>query len=295
MVHSAATQRPAILDWSQRLYQLPLGVVGISVATAIFEQMSAEAALGQIAKLRNTALEGLRLILFVGLPISVGMFMLTWPLTAIIFQRGRFSAADTNLVAYTSLFYTLGIWAYMAQHIYARGFYALQKPQVPARIAAWMVGLNLTLNLILVRYMAEAGLALSTAVSAYVQIVLMSIAWRKATGTFAIKGLLVSVLRTGVATAGMAGAILVTRRLANLVLFGRGANDLPDLLSRLAAHHQFGNMVHLFASMIAGGAVFWGLAHLLGCPETRSLLEGITHRQTRSAATEPLETVAAEK
>ena len=273
---------PSVLAKAMMLYQLPLGVIGISVATAIFEQMSAEAALNKIADLRNTALEGLKLMLFVGLPISVGMCMLTWPLTAIIFQHGKFTALNTDQVAYTSLFFTLGIWAYMSQHVYARGFYALQKPHIPARISMGMVVLNLTLNLILVRYMQEAGLALSTAISAYIQIVLLSVAWRKLTGSFAIKGLLVSLARTGIATAAMAVAILATRWSVNRTWFG-GAMDWPDLASRLVADHQFGNVLHLVASMAVGGVVFWGIAHMLGCPETRSLLEGLGRRRARKS------------
>lgn len=278
---------PAVLRYAMLLYQLPLGIVGISVATAIFEQMSAEAALGKIADLRNTALEGLTLMLFVGMPISVGMCMLTWPLTALLYQRGEFTASDTDLVAYTSLFFTLGIWAYMSQHIYARGFYALQKPHIPARISLYMVGLNLTLNLILVWFMQEAGLALSTAISAFVQIILLSKAWRDLTGSFAIKGLLVSLVRTGAATAGMVVAILATRAAINHYWFS-GASTWPDLASRLAAHHHLGNAVHIVASMLVGGIVFWGLAHVLGCPETRLLLEGLGRRRAKKrAASQP--------
>lgn len=271
---------PSVLKYAMLLYQLPLGVIGISVATAIFEQMSAEAALGKISELRNTALEGLKLMLFVGLPISVGMCMLTWPLTAMLFERGKFTAGTTDLVAYTSLFFTLGIWAYMSQHVYARGFYALQKPAIPARIALYVVGLNLALNLTLVWKMEEAGLALSTAISAYVQIVLLSKAWRDLTGSFAIKGLLVSLVRTGIATAGMAAAILATRWTINHVWFA-GTTDWPELASRLTTHHHLGNAVHLLASMAIGGIVFWVLAHLLGCPETRSLLEGLGRRRAK--------------
>ncbi len=272
---------PYVLDLAQRLYQLPLGVIGISVATAIFEQMSAEAAHNKIADLRNTALEGLKLMLFVGLPISVGMCLLTWPLTALLFQRSKFTAIDTDMVAYTSLFYTLGIWAYMSQHVYARGFYALQKPQIPARISMYMVALNLTLNLVLVRFMKEAGLALATAISAYIQIVLLSKAWRNLTGSFAIKGLLVSAARTGTAAAGMAAAILATRWTINHAWFG-GDADWPALAARLAAHHHLGNMVHLGASMLVGGIVFWALAHMLGCPETGTLLAGLGRRRQRA-------------
>ena len=273
---------PVILEYAQRLYQLPLGVIGISVATAIFEQMSAEAAHKQIDSLRNTALEGLKLMLFVGLPISVGMAMVAWPLSSVLFQHGKFTAASANLVAYTSVFYMLGMWAYMSQHVYARGFYALQRPHVPARIATWMVGLNLALNLVLVRFMREAGLALSTAISAYAQIVLLSIAWRRTTGSFAIKGLLVSLLRTSLATGGMAGAIVVIRWLLDIGLASVAQVQPAGVLGRMLAHHQFSNIAHLLASTLVGGVVFWILAHLLGCPETRSLLEGLGRRRARA-------------
>lgn len=278
------TNGPLILDLAQRLYQLPLGIIGISVATAIFEQMSAEAAHKQIDKLRNTALEGLRLMLFVGLPISAGMYMLTWPLTALLFERGRFTAFDTDLVACTSLFFTLGIWAYMSQHVYARGFYAMQRPQIPARIAVYMVGLNLTLNLVLVHFLHEAGLALSTAVSAYVQLLLLSKAWRDLTGSFAIKGLLVSLAKTGAATAGMVAAIVAARWGLDYGLVHVAAGGATTLLGRIVSHHQFGNAAHVLVSMGVGAVTFWTLAHVLGCPEARSLLEGLGRRRARAKA-----------
>ncbi len=274
---------PYVLDLAQRLYQLPLGVIGISVATAIFEQMSAEAAHNKIADLRNTALEGLKLMLFVGLPISVGMCLLTWPLTSLLFQRSRFTPADTDMVAYTSLFFTLGIWSYMSQHVYARGFYVLQKPQIPARISMYVVGLNLTLNLTLVWFMKEAGLALSTAISAYVQLVLLSKAWRDLTGSFAIKGLLVLAGQDGGGVGGD-GWRDPGDTLDDQPRVVRGRGRLACAGGAADAHHHLGNAVHLMASVVAGGVVFWTIAHVLGCPETRTLLEGLGRRRAREQA-----------
>ncbi len=254
---------PLILELSQRLYQLPLGVFGISVATAIFEQMSAEAAHGRMADLRRTAGQGLRLMLFVGLPVSIGMIMLARPITEILFLRGKFTPEAAVLVSNTATLYMLGISAYMAQHVFARGFYALQRPQIPSRIAVYMVALNLTLNLLLVRFLHEAGLALSTAVTAYVQIAFLNRAWRQTTGGAALEGLARSLTRTGAATVAMWAAIVAAR-----YLLGPAA----------------GNMPHLLVSTAVGATVFFAAAWALGSEEMRLLMQGLRRRAKASSA-----------
>jgi peptidoglycan biosynthesis protein MviN/MurJ (putative lipid II flippase) len=103
-----------------------------------------------------------------------------------------------------------------------------------------------------------------------VQIVLLGKAWRDQTGSFAIKGLLVSLVRTGAASAGMAAAIVGIRwGISHYWSFGG---------------FQVSNAVHLFGSMAVGGIVFWAMAHVLGCPETRLLLEGLGRRRAKKRA-----------
>jgi putative peptidoglycan lipid II flippase len=168
----------AALNWSQRLYQFPLGVFGIAVATAIFPALSRCAA-SDHAGFAQTLRNGLRLTVFIGLPASVGLIMVRLPLTRLIFQYGKFDLEDANRVATILVGYAVAIWAYSATHVLTRGFYAIKDPKTPLKITMANVLLNVTLNCVLIWYMGAAGLAWSTAICAIWQTFLLVRAMRR--------------------------------------------------------------------------------------------------------------------
>lgn len=158
----------ASLSFAQRLYEFPLGVFGISVATAIFPQLSREA--GDLDAFRATLSRALRLVVFIGLPASLGLMLLRTPLTAAIFQGDSFDAQDTARVATILLAFAPAIWAYSANHVLARAFYARGEAMTPVWVALAMVVLNFLLNITLIwTPLNTAGLALSTAFCAIIQ------------------------------------------------------------------------------------------------------------------------------
>jgi len=161
---------PAVLGYAQFLYQFPLGVFGIGLATAIFPVLSAKAAEGDRAGLAAAFERGIRLSLFIALPASIGLAFVAEPLVAVLYQRGAFTAEDTRRVAGALVCYCVGMPAYFAQHVVVRAYYALRDSRWPARIALYMVGLNLLLNLALVGPLQERGLALATSFCAFVQV-----------------------------------------------------------------------------------------------------------------------------
>ncbi len=161
------------LYFAQRLYQFPLGVLGISLATAIFPVMSADAARNDLDALRKTISRGIKASFFVALPATAGLWIIALPLTRVLFEHGRFQSEDTPNVAFTLACYAFGLTGYFIQQISIRAFYAMQESKWPARTAAIAVGVNLTLNFILIWFMGTAGLALSTAVCSYLQIVIL--------------------------------------------------------------------------------------------------------------------------
>ncbi len=165
---------PAVLGFAQYLYQLPLGVFGISIATAAFPQMCESAARDDHEGLADTILHSLKLGLFVSAPAAIGLVVIASPLVETLFQQGAFGASDTQRVAGVLVYYALGLPAYFAQHILVRAFYAKHNTRTPARLAMFIVGLNLALNLLLVVAMAEQGLALSTAICAYIQVAILA-------------------------------------------------------------------------------------------------------------------------
>lgn len=200
---------PAVLGYAHYLYQLPLGVFGISLATAIFPILSERAAAGDRPGLADVIGRGVRLALFIAVPASVGLILVARPLVAALLERGQFEAAHTQRVAGTLVFYALGLAAYFTQHVIVRAFYAQHDSRTPARVALWMVGINLLLNLVLVQFLEERGLALATAVCAAIQVFWLWNILRQSVAEIDRSALWRSSLRTCVATAAMASMLLM--------------------------------------------------------------------------------------
>ena len=196
------------LFYAQRLYQFPLGVFGISLATAIFPVMSADAARRDFASLCKTISRGLRCAVFVSLPATVGLLLISESVVAAIFQRGRFTSLDTVGTTFTLAFYVLGLSGYFAQQLLTRAFYALQEPGVPARSAVIAVVVNLGLNLTLVWFLGTGGLAASTAACSYIQVIILAFVLRRRLGPGILTGLRLAVFQTIAVTVCMELALL---------------------------------------------------------------------------------------
>ncbi|MFI4862267.1 MAG: murein biosynthesis integral membrane protein MurJ [Phycisphaerales bacterium JB063] len=210
----------AALQWSQRLYQFPLGVFGIAIATAIFPALSAAAAktneLANHPDARPQAAgeafaailrQGLRLTVFIGLPASVGLLLVRVPLSRVVYERGAFATGDSLRVATILAGYATSVWAYSMMHTITRGFYALKDAKTPLKISVGMVALNLTLNLTLIWPLGAAGLAWSTAVSAIAQAALLLLFIRRRVAHPIDASVLKSWGRTALASAAMAAAL----------------------------------------------------------------------------------------
>jgi putative peptidoglycan lipid II flippase len=172
----------AILTFTQRLYQFPLGVFGIAVATAAFPLLSRHA--GQPSLFLDTLRRGLRLSLFIGLPASIGLILVRHDLTAVLFSGGRggFGPDDLARSAAVLLGYAPAVWAYSLNHVYTRAFYAGGDTATPVKIAAAALGINLLLNVVLIWHFREAGLAWATSIAALTQCGLLAFILRRRLG-----------------------------------------------------------------------------------------------------------------
>jgi putative peptidoglycan lipid II flippase len=196
------------LFYAQRLYQFPLGVFGISLATAIFPVMSADAARGDFAALCRTVSRGFRSAVFVALPATVGLLIISRPLVSVILERGAFAADDTARTAGTLAFYVLGLTGYFAQQMLTRAFYSLQESAVPARSAVAAVCINIVLNLTLIWWLGTGGLALATAICSYVQVAILTLVIRRRFGPEILAGLGKAIWDTMLATFCMATVVM---------------------------------------------------------------------------------------
>jgi putative peptidoglycan lipid II flippase len=172
----------AALQWSQRLYQFPLGVFGIAIATAIFPALAHAVTEGSEdagERFRTILRHGLRLTFFIGLPASVGLVLLREPIVRMVYERGEFGAEDSARVARILAGYATSIWAYSMMHVLTRAFYAMKDSATPLKISMAMVAINLGLNLTLIWPLGAAGLAWATATTAAGQVVCLLVAIRK--------------------------------------------------------------------------------------------------------------------
>jgi putative peptidoglycan lipid II flippase len=153
-----------------RLMQFPIGIFGVSLATATLPAVTRAFARGDLATFGRTARDSLRLAWFLALPASAGLACLATPIIALIYEHGRFTAHDTAQTALALQAYSIGLAGYAAIKVLTPCFYALGLPRTPLRISLIGIAVNLVLNLLNARVLGfgHAGLALTTSVVALV-------------------------------------------------------------------------------------------------------------------------------
>ena len=154
------------LDFAFRLMYLPIGLFGVSIATAATPAISRMVAEHDFARIRSTLANALGLMMFLNIPASVGLIVLAEPIVAVIFQHGEFTAADTIATARALQLYAIGLVGYSIVRIISPTFYALQRSRIPVMVSAGSVLVNVALNLALVRVIGYRGLALGTSITA---------------------------------------------------------------------------------------------------------------------------------
>jgi putative peptidoglycan lipid II flippase len=160
------TSAVSALNYAFRLMYLPIGIFGVSIATAVIPTLSRHAARNETAGMRDTVSSGLRMMLMLNVPATVGLIVLAGPIVALIFEHGAFTEAHTAATAAALAFYAPGLAGYSAVKIAVPAFYSLRESRTPVVVSAVTVLLNVVLNVSLVRAMGFTGLALGTAVSA---------------------------------------------------------------------------------------------------------------------------------
>lgn len=242
------------LYFGQRMYQFPLGVLGIALGTVLFPRLSRHAERQRLDLLRDDLSLGLRLVVCIGLPASAGLCLLAEPLTNVLFRHGQFDQQDALQTTAMIQGYGCAVWAYCGLLILNRAFYAVNNQATPLRIGLVAMVLNVVLNLVFIRIVGGVGLALGTAVTTAFQVVVSLWLLSSEIGRVDLRTCVATLLRTIVATAVMSGACV-------LVLMSLPVSEpLTARLLRL--------LLPLVASLLAFGVT----ARLIGLTEVDLLL-----------------------
>jgi putative peptidoglycan lipid II flippase len=164
---------PRRLDLAQYLYQFPLGIFAIALATAIFPGLSADALDKDRKKFREVLRHGIEASLWEGLPASVGLILVAQPAVRLLFQHGEIDAHQAELIARSTIVYAAAIWAFSLLQIINRAYYAIHDTLTPVVMAVVNILLNLIVEIPLLWWMGESAMAVGTVVSFAIQAVVM--------------------------------------------------------------------------------------------------------------------------
>ncbi|MCX7275353.1 MAG: murein biosynthesis integral membrane protein MurJ [Burkholderiales bacterium] len=167
--HIASRLAPGSVSWisySDRLMEFPTALLGVALGTVLLPSLSQ--ASGQHNEARYSALLdwGMRLVLVLSVPCTIGMALMAEPLTALLFHYGRFRPVDVQMTQQAIQAYAVGLPALIAIKVLAPGFFARENIRTPVLIALLALVTTQLLNLVLVPWLAHAGLALATSLAA---------------------------------------------------------------------------------------------------------------------------------
>ena len=245
------------------------GVLGTSIITVMYPTLSRLSAADDWARYSKAFSESIKMISFVLVPAAVGMAVLRVPLVRIVFERGAFDSAATQATAWALLFLSPAVALFTLRDMTIRAFYALQDTTSPMMVSVFAAGINIVFNLMLVRPLAQGGLAFAnTLSSAFRAAVLLWLLRKKLASTnsptpvtLGGKAILNSLWRVLVA-AGIMGVV---------VWFTHGALEIYVPGSAATAQ-----LVRLGVSILVGVICYVAMVFVLRVPEATSIAETAT-------------------
>jgi putative peptidoglycan lipid II flippase len=161
------------LYYSDRLVELPLGIFAIAIGTVILPSLSKKHAAASTEEFSRTLDWAMRMVLLLGLPAGLALLVMAKPLLAALFQYGEFGEFDVHQASMALQAYSVGVVAFMLIKVLAPGYFARQDTRTPVRIGIIAMVANMVFNLLLVWHLRHVGLAMATALSAWLNAALL--------------------------------------------------------------------------------------------------------------------------
>lgn len=229
------------IRFAQRLIQLPTGVIGVALSTAILPVLAQAIREEKRERIPHELSHALSFSFFLNVPAAIGLFMLGPEIINLLFYGGSWDLKSTDLTWQALQFYCLGVPLYSTNRILTSSFYAHEDTRTPVRILVAVVLVNLCMNLVLVHPMAQGGLALSSSISACLNSVLLYAALRRHIDGLTIHEAAVSLLRQLPGYGLLIGFLLAVKVW------------LPDLLTAAGIHSASPRTFAAVAVALGGG------------------------------------------
>src|SRR5580765_4513552 len=260
---SQGTGAVSWLSYAFRLMYLPIGLFGVSIATATLPAVSRHVAVGDRDGIRRTVAHAMAMMLVLNVPATLGLVVLSDPIVRLLFERGHFLPADTAATAAALRFYAVGLAGYATARIVSPVFYAVGRTRVPVLVSTSTVALNVVANLVLVRVLGFGGLALGTSLAMMANGAVLLVLLRRHLDGLEERRLAITFVKILVASCVMAAASLAVSYLFTGITAGRSV---------------VAQGIQVFAAIGAGVAVLIVAARVLRIREFDEALSSVTTR-----------------
>jgi putative peptidoglycan lipid II flippase len=207
IIASLQASAPSWLYYADRVYQLPLGVVGVAIGIVLLPELSRRLGAGDEAGVHSSQNRALEFALFLTIPAAVALMVIPEPIVQVLFERGAFDAADTRATALALAAFAAGLPAFVLQKVFQPGFFAREDTRTPMYFALMSVGLNIVGALALFPFLGHVGIALATSVAAWLNAALLGVTLSRRGFFHADASLRRNLPRVGLASLAM-GALL---------------------------------------------------------------------------------------
>ena len=235
-------------NYADRLNQLPLGVIGAALGTAILPQVSRHIGAGEPGKAARVQGEAAELAMLLCLPAALALCVAAEPLIGALFQGGEFKPQDVHVTGLVLSIIVLGLPAYVLVKVLTPGFYSRQDTATPVKTAGFVLIANIVLNFVLIPPFGIAGLAAAIAIASWLNCVILYVILHRR-GHFRVERWLAGRIgRQFLAGLAMVAALLAVR----YVLADWFTGDVAE------------RMIGVVAIVGAGLAVYFPVVWLIG-------------------------------
>ncbi len=254
------------LKQAQRIMMLPVGIFAAAIGLSVFPTMTSHVARGEMQEYKQNLTMGLRTVIFITLPASVGLIALSHPVVRAMYQQGAVTTAQIELVSVILVYYCIGVVGYGAQQILNRGFYAVQDTKSPVLINVFVLLFNIVISIILVGPFTYRGLALAYSLSGLLSMLVLGVALRFKIGQYGGKALVKSAMQSVIASVVMGLAVYAV---------AGGLEQVLDMTGKLMQIVQVG------VGITVGVAVYAAMAIVMRMEEAQQVLRVVKRKLRR--------------
>lgn len=255
-----------ILNSANRLNGFVIGLFISTIAVVIYPTLSELSTLKDKNEFSRCVVKSVNTVVLVIIPISIGAIVLSDPVVRIIFERGAFTQKDTYMTSIALSCYSIGMIGFGLREVLNKVFYALKDTKTPMFNGAISMGINIVLNLVLIKYLGYAGLALATSLSAIICIVLFFNSLKKHLGYFGQDVIIKTAIKSFIAS----------------VIMGIVTYLIFSSLSYITNFGVINDIVNLSISVVVGALLYGIIIILLRVEEVNEMLSILKNKVMKS-------------